>query len=142
MPLLIILQGPTGSNQMQDLWLKEPDEAIARGAAVHAAIKMGLFREHIKLSALHNVEIQNSLGFGFAVDTQVQRRVTNAPDNKYYAVERSELSYLLQAGMTVPAIFYKDFVPITLKQTNMTFTCFTSTGVLVLPKYVAVCVVG
>lgn len=131
------LQGPEGSKQMKECLLKEPDEAIAQGAAVHVAIKMGLFHDHIRLCALHNVEIQNSLGFGFAMNSQVQRRVTNAPDKKYYAVERSELAYILQAGMTVPAIFYKDFVPITLSQTNMTFTCFSSTGIVVLPKYVA-----
>lgn len=89
------------------------------------------------MALFSNIELENTLCYGFGVGTRIQRRIQNHPKRKgCYVLDRQEIAYVLQKGMTVPTIFYRDFIPITKSQTHMYFTCYASDTGAVLPVYV------
>lgn len=132
-----IVQGPSGKDCINLVHKETPDEIIARGAAIHAALKDKVCRDEPSMALFSNIELENTLCYSFGVGTRIQRRIQHHPKKSgYYVLERQEIAYVLQKGMTVPTIFYRDFVPTTKTQNHMYFTCYATDTGAVLPVYV------
>ena len=115
------IQGANGTNQMiGDICVYQPDSAIAKGAAVHSALRRTLFNNTFITNQFSDVVMLNCTDTAFGVNTTETRRVVGAP-KEHVLLERQVMDIIIPAQTIIPFNAEGEYVPRNTKQTEMLF---------------------